>query len=335
MGLLPTAAADVTICIPAWQAEPFIDRTLACARAQTHAAVRIVVSVDASSDRTLQACLRHADEDARVEVIAQRERLGWSRNANFLLARVVTEWFFLYFHDDIIAPTYTEKLLRALRDRPDAMSIHCDLERFGNQTAVDPGNDYVGSPAHRLLGFLVGPIKGTPLRSLTRTALLDGGLRFAEIGTDGFWRCHPFVLTLLAAGPALRYPEVLYRRWFRDGSLTTFWSPATASELIEGQRQSALRCRAIIDGLRGSDDDKQLVRYALRIFILTWTREVELPLGNADLIDPLAISPAFADAAPPRALDSATPEVQEWLRRGQARLEALEATHAQRHGRVT
>ena len=77
------SAADVTICIPAWHAEPFIARTLACARAQTHKNLRILVSVDQSTDGTEAVCRSQAAEDSRIEVRVQKERLGWSRNANF------------------------------------------------------------------------------------------------------------------------------------------------------------------------------------------------------------------------------------------------------------
>ena len=42
-------ATAVSVCIPAWRAAEFIDRTLRCARAQTHDALRIVVSIDLSA----------------------------------------------------------------------------------------------------------------------------------------------------------------------------------------------------------------------------------------------------------------------------------------------
>jgi len=164
--------ADVTICIPTWQAEPFIERTLACARAQTYDRIRILVSVDRCDDATEAICRNQAAQDSRIDVRVQEERLGWSRNAHFLLDQVDTEFCFLYFHDDIIEPTYTERLLAALVDSPDAKSAHCDLERFGTQRAIDPGCTYEGTAAERLVRLLVGPVKGALLRSMLRSELL-------------------------------------------------------------------------------------------------------------------------------------------------------------------
>lgn len=325
---------DVTICIPAWQAESFIDRTLTCAREQTHKDIHILVSVDASSDSTLDVCRSHARHDDRIEVIEQRERLGWSRNANALLDRVETEFFFLYFHDDIIESTYTERLLVRLRAHPEALSVHCDLQRFGNQHAVDHGNDYVGTPAERLLAFMAGPVKGTPLRSLIRSRLLGEGLRFAEIGTDGFWRCHPFLFVLLGSGPALRHPEILYRRWFRDGSLTTNWSPRTTDELIEGQRASTRACGTVIDRLVPETDQRALLHYCLSLFIMHWTRQYELLMGHSELIAPHAISTMFPWPAPPPALAELSSEMQAWIRQLEAGVRAAEMTHHERHGQA-
>src|SRR4051794_22831388 len=139
------SVAGVTICIPTWQAEPFIERTLMCARAQTHKNVRILVSIDHSTDGTEDICRRQAEKDSRLDIRVQKERVGWSENFNFLLDQVDTEFCFLYFHDDIIEPTYTERLRKELVDHPDAQSAHCDIAWFGDAQEMHPGIDYEGT----------------------------------------------------------------------------------------------------------------------------------------------------------------------------------------------
>lgn len=76
---------SVTVCIPTYQSESFIERTLSCARNQTYRNLRILVSVDLSEDSTVQICEKHAKEDSRIEVTIQKERLGWSQNTNITL----------------------------------------------------------------------------------------------------------------------------------------------------------------------------------------------------------------------------------------------------------
>lgn len=318
--------ADVTICIPAWQAAAFIERTLQSARGQTHPGLRILVSVDLGDDDTGAICRRHAVQDARIRVIEQARRLGWSENANALLAQVRTEFFFLYFHDDIIEPTYVEHLRAALLTEPTAASAHSDLERFGHQPGLDPGNHYHGHACRRLLAYLAGPVKGTLLRSLTRRAVLEQGLHFPAIGDAGFWRCHPFVLTLLAAGPALHVPQVLYRRWLREGGVTSAWDVRSTEPLVEGQAASARLCREIIERSAADAGQREVLRHALCLFNLICTRREELRLGRQAPLDPSWIHPDFErDRAVPAAVARLPADQQQWLAATAAELAALEA----------
>ncbi|NNC42690.1 MAG: glycosyltransferase family 2 protein, partial [Acidimicrobiia bacterium] len=96
-----TSAPQVTVCIPTYQSESFIERTLGHASTQTHQNLRILVSVDQSEDATEEICRRYAAADSRFEVYAHESRLGWAHNLNFLLDKVESEFFFIYFHDDI------------------------------------------------------------------------------------------------------------------------------------------------------------------------------------------------------------------------------------------
>ena len=316
--------ADVSVCIPAYEAAAFIDRTLDCARRQTHARLRILVSVDASEDATEAICRRHAADDPRIEVVAQPRRLGWSENANHVLARVRTPFCFLYFHDDIIAPEYVARLREALLQRPDAASAHCDLERFGKQEGIDPGNAYEGPAARRLLAFMVGPVKGTPLRSLLRCAAFRQPLRFPRIGEAGFWRCHPFLLQLLSAGPALHVPGAMYRRWFRDGGLTAGWGVKSTRPLREGQHESTRLCLEWIERAARGEDESSLLRHALYIFVMTWTRRDELRL-RAEPMSPAQVHPALAAAArAPACLAQADPVLRAWFATSAATLAELE-----------
>lgn len=321
--------SEVTVCIPAWQAAGFIDRTLECARAQTHAALRVVVSVDLGEDDTVARCRAHAALDPRIEVIAHEVRLGWSANTNAALARVATPYFFLYFHDDVIAPTYVAALLAALQADPDAASAHCDLERFGNLDGIDPGHDYVDEAPRRFLDFLVGPVRGTLLRSLCRSDRL-AHLRFPQIGDDGAWRTFPYVLDLLAAGRARHVAQPLYRRWHRDGSLTATWRARSRAALLTGQRAAAALCLAKIDALGPTPSQRAALVHALYLYLVAWTRREEFHLPGEPEIAPAEVADAFAHlsaAVPPGAIDA---EVAEWIDAQRAQLAALEATNAAR-----
>lgn len=293
------APADVTVCIPAYEAAPFIARTLAHAQRQTHERLRILVSVDRSSDTTVDICTEIARDDDRIDVIAQPERLGWSRNANALLDRVDTPYFFFYFHDDVIDADYVEVLLDALRRDPDAASAHADMEQFGDKSRTIVGEDYAGDATSRIVRALIDHRRGMLLRSLMRTSS-TGHLRFADLPGRGKWRVLPYTLALLAAGPSRHVPGVRYHRWIRTGSLTKVWHPTSVAELVEGQQASVAQCLAVIDrAAHGDDDARALMTYVLRAHVMTTVRQDERRLAPVASIDPIRISPAFDIPSPP------------------------------------
>jgi len=327
------SAADVTICIPAWHAEPFIARTLACARAQTHKDLRILVSVDQSTDGTEAVCRSQAAEDSRIEVRVQKERLGWSRNANFLLSQVDTEFCFLYFHDDIIAPNYTERLRQTLLDDRDVYSAHCDVEVFGGMQAIYPGIDCSGKPAERLIRLLLAPDQQwVPLRGLMRSELIAQGQRFPVIAGDGFWRFHPYMVKLVAAGPAKRVPEILYRLWDRPKSMTKEWGSEVRTSLLSGQQQSARLCLEIIRRLTLPKAEQQLVVFCLYLCLMTWTRHYQPP--DIPLVAPDVISPAFRALRLPSDVSSIGADLFEEVLRVYGALLTLEAKHEGQQGNL-
>lgn len=314
---------DVSICIPTYRSAAFIARTLDCARAQTHEAVRIVVSVDPAGDDTAAVCARHAEADRRIDLVVQERRLGWSANANAALDRAGTEYAFIYFHDDIIEPTYVERLVGALGARPDAVSAHCDLIDFGLIDRRKPAHAYEGRPARRIIDFLMTQ-RGTTLRSMIRERETGGTIRFPRVGGDRHWAAYVFHLRLVAAGPALAVDEPLYRRWHRPDSMTRQgWQAADLLEAIAGQRDAVAICREIIDAAAATEQERSAALHCLRLFCLRFVEENRQRLG-ASLPDGI---PGLDDALPPPsplppgAVDA---EAAGWIDAFRTRLERIE-----------
>lgn len=325
------AARDGTVsaCIPAYQAAEFIDRTLGCARAQTHEAVRIVVSIDVSDDATEEICRAHAGEDDRVEVIAQPERLGWAGNVNFLLDRAGTEFAFLYFHDDLIEPEYCERLLAALRDRPDAASAHADMGHFGASETVVEGRAYDGSAAERLLDFLTSRRKPSLLRSMLRRELA-GGVRLPTAG-GGVWANQPFLLRLVAAGPAVHVPGVLYRRWEgREGGLTDGWRGLPFDEIVSGYRANAEVGLELIDDLDPGPDVRDVLIFGLMVHMTLRLRQAEARYGREAASPPELLLAEFAEIEAPPTMDAFPQRLREQCEAAWERLERRTARLATR-----
>ena len=324
-----TGDGVVTVCIPAWQAASFIERTLRCALAQTHPGLRIVVSIDASDDDTERICREQADRDGRISVTAHRERLGWAANVNHLLDRADTEFAVLYVHDDLIEPAYCERLVTALRRRPDAASAHCDLGHFGGGDHVAPAHAYEGSAADRLFEFLVTPAKGSMLRSMVRTARIGPGVRLPTDSRAGVWANEPFLMRLVAAGPVLAVPEVLYRRWDkRRGGLTDGWTALPFAEILDGYRVNAASALALVDRLDPTPGQRELLRFGLLVYLMPRVRLAEQRHGAVRVTAPEEIHPVLTDGGVPAAVDGLPEVLRGWCLRSYAHFEALTAERA-------
>ncbi len=332
------AVGEVSVCIPAWRASGFIDQTLRCAREQTHDALRIVVSIDLSDDGTEEICRAHARDDGRVEVHTHCERLGWARNVNFLLDHVDTELAFLYFHDDIIEPMYTERLVGALRERPDATSAHCDMRHFGASNWVNPGRQYEGTAVERVVTFLVAPHRGSLLRSVLRRTILDDGLRMPTGSRAGVWANEPFLMKLVAAGPASWVPETLYRRWDkREGGLTDGWLSLGVDEIIDGHRVNAEYALAVIDGMRPSPEQRAVLLFALFVNMAGRMRDAERTYDAPTVSPPERLLPVFAGMTVPPALHTLPAPLRTWAEGAYDRLlreTGARALHVEDHAQA-
>ena len=290
------AATDVTICIPAYNAAAFIDRTIRFAQGQTYPHVRILISVDRSDDDTAAICRAFAASDRRIEVTEQSERLGWAGNVNSLLERIDTPFFFTYFHDDVVLPQYCELLRATLLDRPELASTHCDLVLFGEIEADKPGADYAGPVTERIISLWTKPRRGSPLRSMVRTERVDAAYRLSERAVDSFLPGLTLLTRLMAAGPAARCPHRLYLRWQRKGGLTDGWSRLPLSQLVEGWAAEIGDAGAVFDGLPIDAADRSALKSSLVLYALSQLAEPHRAEGLA-LPAPDALHPEVSAAA--------------------------------------
>jgi glycosyltransferase involved in cell wall biosynthesis len=308
----PSTSDEVTILIPAYMAEEFIDRTMRFARGQTHRNISILVSIDESTDQTVAIVKGHAGEDDRVDIVVHQQRLGWAGNVNFLLDRVATPFAFLYFHDDVIVPQYVERLLAAAQRRPDAASVHCTVGRFGGDTGTSPARPFDGPVVERLLEHFLAPNQGAPLRALLRTEL-TADLRIPDGATGGLWGNVPFLVAMVAAGPALAVDETLYYRWHqRSGGLTDGWEGLSGQEMLTGWRANIAAVLDIVGKAAGSDEEHDALRAATFLRFLGPLSRAEQRSGEVLFERPEDLHPAFADLSLPPSIDGFGDELTTW-----------------------
>ena len=210
---------SVTVCIPAWNSEPFIAETLQSVREQTMEAITVLISVDKSDDRTLEICLEFGEQDSRFQVFSQTHRLGWVENVNWLLRRVESDFASILPHDDLISPPYLEKLLATLRLQPEAVLAFCDIATFGEHEAIRVGPEVTGDLFTRTVRFLSSNTMAEAWRGVFRSNVLENACYHEQINgaaADQVW-----LLRLVIQGCLVRLPETLYRKRLHAGSIVS------------------------------------------------------------------------------------------------------------------
>lgn len=105
----------VSILIPTFNSETFIGRALASARAQTHQSIEIIVSDNASTDRTVAVVEATAALDRRIKLVKNGSNRGpvwnWIRCAEQATGRYAC----LLFADDYLYPSFLERTMQYLQ----------------------------------------------------------------------------------------------------------------------------------------------------------------------------------------------------------------------------
>jgi len=238
----------VTALVPTYNGAAFISRTLDSLARQTWPRLEILVGDDRSTDDTLAIVREFAARHPHTRVLERTENLGWLRNSNDLMAHARGELMVFAFHDDVVAPTYVERLVEALHDRPTEVLSFSDMEVHevdgrkarhgfdrleGRATALQRGLVMIRRPDNWWV----------PNRGLFRASAYRrvGGIHPNEQGeysADWTWLLH---LALL--GEFVRVPELLSEKHCKRGTLSKQW-PHDPVQLADLRQAGVAEIRA-------------------------------------------------------------------------------------------
>lgn len=101
----------VSVIIPAYNVEKYIEKSVSSLRNQTLTDIEIILVDDSSTDSTLEICNRMAEEDPRIKVIhKENEGAGLARNAALEIA--TGEYIGFIDSDDFVEPDMLETLCK-------------------------------------------------------------------------------------------------------------------------------------------------------------------------------------------------------------------------------
>ncbi|PLS23877.1 glycosyltransferase family 2 protein [Bifidobacterium imperatoris] len=220
----------VSIIIPVYKVEQFLDACVASVTAQTYRNLEILLVDDGSPDSCPAMCDAWAAKDPRIRVI-HKPNGGLSDARNAGIKQATGSYMYFADSDDTVAPTLVEDCLAAMRE------YDADLVMFQFDTISENGKPLLSNYRHN--DFDKVQIL-TPVEAIKKQVK-------AEI--DGyFWAflapAHTYQNTGFAfpvgrkiedlsricnvigeATRVVRIPKVLYHYRMREGSITASWDP--------------------------------------------------------------------------------------------------------------
>lgn len=226
----------LSIGLPVRDGERYLEGAVRSILEQTNGDFELIISDNASEDRTPEIC--RSFDDSRIVYHRQAKNLGaaWNFNHVFELSRA--EYFKWAAHDDLLAPNHFERCIEALENDPQAVlsytgvqSINEVGERLGSlemTTELTVAKPHIRfhemilkpHPCTHIFGFfrssvlrrsrLIGPYMASDRVLLAQLALMG---HFRIVPEDlFFWRRHSQQSIRFIKAP------LSYTRWFDPDS---------------------------------------------------------------------------------------------------------------------
>jgi glycosyltransferase involved in cell wall biosynthesis len=130
----------LSIGLPVYNGERFLAEALDCLLAQTFQDFEIIISDNASTDRTSEICRDYTRADRRVRYVRNQRNLGAIANCNRVFELSTAPLFKWAAHDDLYREGYLESCVRLLDRNPDVILAHSNtilIDENGEPFAFD------------------------------------------------------------------------------------------------------------------------------------------------------------------------------------------------------
>jgi glycosyltransferase involved in cell wall biosynthesis len=112
---MPSATAPrVSMGMPVLNGEEYLEEAIRSLLAQSYPHFELIISDNASTDRTGEICRDFAAMDGRVRYHRKPVNVGFCRNQNSVIEMATAEYFLLTHHDDIRHPEYLARTVEVL-----------------------------------------------------------------------------------------------------------------------------------------------------------------------------------------------------------------------------
>ncbi len=199
----------VSIVVPIYNTERFLDRCLKSITGQTYTDLEIILVDDGSTDTSSDIAERYESKDKRVHLIKQANK-GASSARNTGLDTAHGDYVMFVDSDDWIDPNMVETLLNDIKENKADMVL--SQVPYDKHVSERKKLDKDESLSMLLYGAWWGPVG----KLFSKTAIQDIRFPKATISEDYVFMLH----TILNCETIYYTPECFYHREIREGSLS-------------------------------------------------------------------------------------------------------------------
>ena len=132
----------LSIGLPVFNGEKFLHKCLSSLLEQSYEDFEIIISDNASTDKTEIICQEYSKKDKRINYIRQEKNIGLLPNFNFVLEQSDNEFFMWMGVDDYILPDYVKKNMNILKSNSNVVGSVSKIQPY---TLSDFNNNQINS----------------------------------------------------------------------------------------------------------------------------------------------------------------------------------------------
>lgn len=201
----------ISIGLPVFNGQKYLSQAITSILAQSYTDFELIISDNASTDRTQDICREYASRDPRIRYYRNERNLGATPNFNRVFSLAAGEYFKWAPYDDLIAPEFLSRCVEVLDERQDVVICGSKVkvidENGAFQYNYDPQPDTSSpKPEDRFRNLILKPHLAVQSMGLARAELLkQTGLMGGFPSSD-----EVFLAELSLLGRFYEIPEPLY-----------------------------------------------------------------------------------------------------------------------------
>jgi glycosyltransferase involved in cell wall biosynthesis len=138
----------VTIGMPVYNGDAYIEQAVDSILGQTLGDFELIISDNASTDRTRQICQRYTKTDSRIRYHRNGQNVGAARNYNWTVGQARGSFFKWAAHDDLCDSRYLERCVEPLENDSEVVLCYPRtriIDGQGNDKGPYPDNMHLMS----------------------------------------------------------------------------------------------------------------------------------------------------------------------------------------------